>query len=73
MFACIDRQTNNWKKAKVDNKDKRIKLRKALPGETNAVKPPDVLALAETYAPANRPVVISGLVQLFFNPVDRLV
>jgi integrase len=46
----IDKQTHNWKlKARVNGKDKRITLRKVRTGETNAVKPPDVLAIAKRH------------------------
>src|SRR4051812_23618559 len=48
----LDKQSNNWKlKTTVAGKDKRILLRKALAGEHNLVKPPDVVDLAERHTP----------------------
>ncbi len=50
MTVYIDKQSGNWKlKTKRNGKDTRVTLRKALPGESNANKPPDVLVLASKH------------------------
>ncbi len=50
MSVFIDKQSGSWKlKTVAGGRDKRITLRKALPGETTAIKPPDVLSLAERH------------------------
>ena len=46
----LDTQSRNWKlKTKVDGKDTRITIRKARDGESNLVKPLDVIAFAERH------------------------